>query len=82
MSVGETVDDAEHEQLVPELRRVTVETHKKHGLDVQSFLRSRITTRNGLIAGIQVNHRIGRIYSDVDRAALAAVAELTPLALS
>ena len=81
-SAGETVDDAEHEQLVPDLHRLTVETHKKHGLDVPSFLRSRITTRHGLIAGIQVNHRMGRTYSNVDRAAVAAVAELTSLALS
>ena len=81
-SAGETVDDTEYEQLVPELRRLSVETHKKHGLDVPSFLRSRITTRHGLIAGIQVNHRMGRTYSNVDRAALAAVAELTSLALS
>jgi len=81
-SPGEIVDGVEHEQLVPELRRLTEETHKKHGLDVPSFLRSRVTTRHGLIAGIQVNHRTARVYSDVDRAALAAVAELTSLALS
>jgi transcriptional regulator with XRE-family HTH domain len=81
-SPGETVDDAEHEQFVPDLRRLTLEAHKRHGLNVPSFLRSRITDRHGLIAGIQVNHRRGYTYSGIDRAALATVAELTSLALS
>jgi transcriptional regulator with XRE-family HTH domain len=81
-SPGETIDDSEHEQLAPDLRRLTMETHKKHGLNVPSFLRSRITARCGLIAGIQVNHRKGYTYSETDRAALAVVAELTSLTLS
>ena len=81
-SPGETVDHAEHEQCIGDLRHLAAETHQKHGVDVSSFLRSRITTRSGLIACIQINHRRDQTYSDIDRAAVAAVAELTSLALS
>jgi len=81
-SPGEIVDHSALTGFTPELRRVTFKAYKQHNIDVTSFLRARITARSGMIGCIQVSHRTGRSYSDLDRAVLAAVADLTSLALS
>jgi transcriptional regulator with XRE-family HTH domain len=47
-----------------------------------SFLKGRVRSRSGLIAGISIWHESGHAYSASDRAVLGAVAELTSLALS
>jgi transcriptional regulator with XRE-family HTH domain len=56
-------------------------TRARHKLDGWDFLHARIHTRGGATAGIAVNHRGKRGYSEVDRAILSGIASLASLAL-
>jgi transcriptional regulator with XRE-family HTH domain len=47
-----------------------------------TFLKARVRSRSGLVAGFCALHEIGHAYSATDRAALSAFAELASLALS
>jgi transcriptional regulator with XRE-family HTH domain len=47
-----------------------------------TFLKARVRSRSGLIAGFCTLHELGRSYSATDRAVLSAFAELASLALS
>ena len=79
---SEIVDDSMLNGFAPELRSITVKAYKRHNLSATSFLRAHITARSGMTGCIQVGHQAGRTYSDLDRAVLAAIADLTSLALS
>jgi transcriptional regulator with XRE-family HTH domain len=54
----------------------------KHKLQRSAFIHARIRSRGGVTAGITVKHASERVYSDVERAAISAIASLTSLALS
>jgi transcriptional regulator with XRE-family HTH domain len=47
-----------------------------------TFLKARVRSRSGLVAGFCIIHELGHSYSASDRAALSAVAEVASLALS
>jgi transcriptional regulator with XRE-family HTH domain len=47
-----------------------------------TFVKARVRSRTGLIAGFCISHELGHSYSGADRAVLGAFAELASLALS
>ena len=54
-------------------------TYKLHR---SAFIHARIRSRGGVTAGITVKHASERVYSEVERAIISAIASLTSLALS
>jgi transcriptional regulator with XRE-family HTH domain len=69
--------------LVPhEVQREFIRVFARRRLPGFTFINARVRSRSGIIAGFCIVHEFGHVYSDEDRAVLAALAELTSLALS
>jgi transcriptional regulator with XRE-family HTH domain len=75
--------DVGTEQLQPlPFRREVEKATARRRLPAFTFLKGRVRSRSGLIAGLSTWHECGRFYSASDHAVLGAFAELTSLALS
>lgn len=70
------------ELLLPATQRARTAVYSRYSLDPPDFILARVRTREDRIGGFIVMHERGHAYSETDRAALGAIAELTSLALS
>ncbi len=68
--------------LLPATQRARTIVYSQHSLFPPDFILARVRTCEDRIGGFIVMHERGHAYSETDRAALGAIAELTSLALS
>jgi transcriptional regulator with XRE-family HTH domain len=64
------------------VQREVLKLYARRRLTGFTFLKARVRSRTGLIAGFCVVHEFGQSYSAADRAVLGAFAEIASLALS
>ena len=64
------------------LQRAFLKLFARGGCAGYTFLKGRVRSRTGLIAGVSIWHELGHFYSASDRAILGAFAEVASLALS
>jgi transcriptional regulator with XRE-family HTH domain len=75
-------DVGSHELQPLEVQREMHKVYARRRLAGFTFVKARVRSRTGLIAGFGIWHEVGHTYSVCDRAALGALAEFASFALS
>jgi transcriptional regulator with XRE-family HTH domain len=68
--------------LSPSIRRDRLGAYARHGLHALDFVHARVTSRKGLIGGFHVKYETGHVCSELDRAVIGTIADLTSMTLS